>query len=117
VPDSQSKINVNTADAITLSLLDPAISVADAEAVAQQSRNYQNVTDFVSANPAFLSVQSELSVTSEYFLMRAQAQLSQSRVSLASLFRRDSSNGQVRLLQRDFGKPFRANTDSDSDSI
>jgi general secretion pathway protein K len=117
VPDSQSKINVNTADAITLSLLDPAISVADAEAVAQQSRNYQNVTDFVSANPAFLSVQSELSVTSEYFLMRAQAQLSQSRVSLTSLFRRDSSNGQVRLLQRDFGKPFRANTDSDSDSI
>ena len=117
LPDTQSKINVNTADAVTLAVLDPGISVADADALAQQSRNYQDVTDFVSANPAFLSVQSELSVTSEYFLMRAQAQLSQSRVSLTSLFRRDPTNGQVTLLQRDFGKTFRPNSNSDSDSI
>ena len=117
LPDTQSKINVNTADALTLSMLDPGISFADAEALAEQSRNYQNVTGFVAANPAFLSVQSDLSVTSEYFLMRAQAQLSQSRVSLTSLFRRDLSNGQVTLLQRDFGKTFRANSNLDSDSI
>ena len=49
--------------------------------------------------------------------MQAQAQLSQSRVSLTSLFRRDLSNGQVTLLQRDFGKTFRANAKADSDSI
>ena len=116
LPETQSKINVNTADAVTLAMLDPGISVADAEALVQQTRNYQDVTDFVSANPAFLSVQSELSVTSEYFLMRAQAQLSQSRVSLTSLFRRDLSNGQVTLLQRDFGKTFRGNSTADSDS-
>ena len=116
LPETQSKINVNTADAVTLAMLDPGISVADAEALVQQTRNYQDVTDFVSANPAFLSVQSELSVTSEYFLMRAQAQLSQSRVSLTSLFRRDLSNGQVTLLQRDFGKTFRASSTADSDS-
>ena len=117
LPDTQSKINVNTADALTLSMLDPGIAVGEAEALVDQFRNYQNVTDFVSANPAFLAVQSKLSVTSEYFLMQAQAQLSQSRVSLTSLFRRDLSNGQVTLLQRDFGKTFRANAKADSDSI
>ena len=117
LPDTQSKINVNTADALTLSMLDPGIAVGEAEALVDQFRNYQNVTDFVSANPAFLGVQSKLSVTSEYFLMQAQAQLSQSRVSLTSLFRRDLSNGQVTLLQRDFGKTFRASAKADSDPI
>lgn len=117
LPDTQSKINVNTADALTLSVLDPGIAVGEAEALVDQFRNYQNVTDFVSANPAFLGVQSKLSVTSEYFLMQAQAQLSQSRVSLTSLFRRDLSNGQVTLLQRDFGKTFRASAKADSDPI
>lgn len=117
VPATQSKINVNTADAVTLSMLDPGISLTDAEALTQQSRNYQDVAEFISVNPAFLNVQSELTVTSEYFLMRAQAQLSQSRVSLTSLFRRDPANGQVTLLQRDFGKTYRANAVLDSNSI
>ena len=116
VPATQNKINVNTADALTLSILDPGISLADAQALTQQSRNYQDVAEFVSANPAFLNVQSELTVTSEYFLMQAQAQLSQSRVSLSSTFHRDSTYGQVTLLQRDFGKNYRAKVVLDSNS-
>ena len=36
VPATQNKINVNTADALTLSILDPGISLADAQALTQR---------------------------------------------------------------------------------
>lgn len=105
-PDPASKINVNTADAITLSVLDAGISMETAEAVVAQPRNYLTVADFISANPDFTAVQSELSVVSDHFLLVAQAQLNSSRVSLTSLLRRDLVSNQLTLLQRDFGKRF-----------
>lgn len=108
LPATQSKINVNTADAMTLALLDAGISQQVAQTITQQPRSYQTVVDFVQANPAFTAVQDDLSVTSEYFMLVAQAQLNRSRVSLRSTFRRDANNHQVTLLQRDFAKPFRA---------
>ena len=108
LPETQSKINVNTADTMTLALLDAGISQQDAETITQQPRSYQTVVDFVQANPAFTAVQGDLSVTSEYFILVAQAQLNRSRVSLRSTFRRDANSHQITLVQRDFAKPFRA---------
>ena len=108
LPETQSKINVNTADTMTLALLDAGISQQDAETITQQPRSYQTVVDFVQANPAFTAVQGDLSVTSEYFMLVAQAQLNRSRVSLRSTFRRDANSHQITLVQRDFAKPFRA---------
>jgi general secretion pathway protein K len=108
LPETQSKINVNTADTMTLALLDAGISPQDAETITQQPRSYQTVVDFVQANPAFTAVQGDLSVTSEYFMLVAQAQLNRSRVSLRSTFRRDANSHQITLVQRDFAKPFRA---------
>ena len=106
VPDSQSKINVNTAAAETLYALDNAISIQDAQAIAQAARNYQNVAEFVQNHPEFAAVQQRLSVTSEYFMLVAEARLNRSRVSLISVLYRDASNGRITLLHRDFGKRF-----------
>ena len=107
LPDTATKINVNTASALTLSALDPTVTVNDALAITQLPRNFLTVDEFLSSNPAFNAVRDDLSVTSEYFLLIAQAQLNRSRVSLQSLMRRDPGNGAVTLLQRDFGKRFR----------
>lgn len=107
VPDASAKVNVNTASALTLSALDPTVSLNDALAITQLPRNYLTLEEFISANPAFNPVQGHLSVTSEYFLLVAQAQLNRSRISLQSLMWRDPSSGAIRLLQRDFGKRFR----------
>ena len=110
VPDTQSKINVNTAAAETLYALDNAISIQDAQAIAQAARNYQNVAEFVQNHPEFAAVQHRLSVTSEYFLLVAEARLNRSRVSLTSVLYRDASNGRITLLHRDFGKRFGVKT-------
>ncbi len=107
VPDTGMKINVNTASALTLSALDPTVSLGDALAITQLPRNFLTMDEFISANPAFNPVRADLSVTSEYFLLIAQAQLNRSRVSLFSLMWRDPSSGVITLLQRDFGKRFR----------
>ena len=73
LPDTQSKINVNTAAAETLHALDDAISIQDAQTIAQAPRNYQDVAEFVQNHPDFAAVQQRLSVTSEYFLLVAEA--------------------------------------------
>jgi general secretion pathway protein K len=112
VPDTKSKINVNTAAAETLYSLDNAISLQDAQAIAQASRNYQSVADFVQNHPEFAVVQQRLSVTSEYFLLVAEARLNRSRVSLTSVLYRDTSNGRITLRYRDFGKRFGNGTNS-----
>ena len=106
VPDTGSKINVNTASAQTLYSLDPAVSIQNAEAIAQSVRNYQTVTEFVQNHPEFTVVQQQLAVRSHYFMLVAQARLNRSRVNLTSVLYRDPSNGRITLLHRDFGKSF-----------
>lgn len=108
-PDTSLSVNVNTASAITLSALDPAIALDDALAITQLPRNFLNLDEFLAANPAFTSVRGQLAVTSDYFLLIAQAQLNRSRVSLRSLLRRDTSSGAITLIQRDLGKRFSVN--------
>jgi len=106
VPDTGSKINVNTASAQTLYSLDAAVSIQNAEAIAQSVRNYQTVTEFVQNHPEFTVVQQQLAVRSHYFMLVAQARLNRSRVNLTSVLYRDPSNGRITLLHRDFGKRF-----------
>ena len=106
VPDTGSKINVNTASAQTLYSLDAAVSIQNAEAIAQSVRNYQTVTEFVQNHPEFTVVQQQLAVRSHYFMLVAQARLNRSRVNLTSALYRDPSNGRITLLHRDFGKRF-----------
>ena len=106
VPDTSSKINVNTASAQTLYSLDAAVSIQNAEAIAQSVRNYQTVTEFVQNHPEFTVVQQQLAVRSHYFMLVAQARLNRSRVNLTSVLYRDPSNGRITLLHRDFGKRF-----------
>jgi general secretion pathway protein K len=108
-PDTSLNINVNTASARTLSALDPGLTDEEALAITQESRNFLTVDDFISVYPSFAAAGLELSVTSEYFTLVGQAQLNSSRVSLRSLLQRDTENGQIHLLQRDFGKRFRTN--------
>ena len=110
LPDTQSKINVNTATAVTLATLDPAVSLADAQVIVESPRNYQSVSDFVQSYPAFTAVEKDLSVSSDYFLLVVEARLNRSRVTLTSLLYRDGNDGQVTLLRRDFGKRFDAKT-------
>ena len=109
LPDTDSRINVNTANAHTLAALDKGISVASTEPIVGADRSFANVDEFVQAYPDFTPAAGVLSVTSEYFSLHAQALVGSSSVTLQSLLYRDPQTGSVTVLQRDFGKLFRSN--------
>ena len=73
--------------------------------------------DFIADYSDFAPLAGELSVTSEYFQLHAQAQLGSSSVTLLSLMYRDPSTGIVSVLQRDFGRLFRSNLTIDTEEI
>ena len=106
LPTSQNRMNVNTASALALAMLDPNIDEDSASSLVAEHRNYQSTEEFIQVYPDFAAVLDQLQVTSDYFLMHVRVQLGDSRLSLASLFFRDPSTGFVTLLQRDFGKLF-----------
>ncbi|MBT7332753.1 MAG: type II secretion system minor pseudopilin GspK [Gammaproteobacteria bacterium] len=109
LPDADSLLNVNTANSHALAALDPGLSLAITEPIVAVPRNYASVQEFIDANPDFTAVAAALSVSSDYFLLHAQAQVGSSTVTLQSMLHRNPSNGQVKILSRDLGKLFRSN--------
>ena len=108
LPDAESLLNVNTLNAQTLAALTEEASLAIAEPLVGEAREFDDVKQFVETNDAFAKASAILDVRSEYFALHAIAQVGESSVTLLSLLKRDDS-GQVTVLQRDFGKLFRSN--------
>jgi general secretion pathway protein K len=109
LPDADTKINVNTATAQTLAALDSEVSIATAEGITAELREYDDEKKFVETYPSLAAAAPILTVKSEYFELHAQAQVGESTVTLRSSLYRDPSTGQITVLQRDFGKLFRSN--------
>jgi general secretion pathway protein K len=107
--EPDSKINVNTANALTLSALHPDFTPATVEPIVAEERDFRDVSEFLSVYEEFRPVADSLSVRSEYFQLHAQAQVGNTSITLLSLLYRDPSDGQVRVIQRDFGRLFRSN--------
>jgi general secretion pathway protein K len=109
LPEPDTKINVNTANAQTLASLGREVSPATVEQIVSLDRDFRDVNEFLEVNQEFRPAADLLSVRSEYFQVHAQATVGSSSVTLLSLLYRDPNNGQVSVLQRDFGRLFRSN--------
>ncbi len=99
-------LNVNTASAPVLSALsDDGADATELERLLETrpDEGYDNVDDFL--NAAELTVNAELktqlSVGSQYFLLRAEARVGDGRAMLYSMLYRDETG--VRVLRRGFG--------------
>lgn len=108
LPDTNSQVNVNTANLHTLASLDDAISASNLENVADSPRAFTAVSEFVDLYPEFRPVSEALSVNSQYFELHAFAQVGDSSVTLLSTLNRDPSSGEVTVLSRDFGRLFQS---------
>ena len=108
IPSQENKINLNTANTLTLASLDNGIGLANAEVVVSSPREYQSVAEFIRSNVDFSAVSSDLVVESVFFQLHVMASVGDSSVTLLSTFRRDPADGKITLLQRDFGKLFRS---------
>ncbi len=98
-------LNINTASARVLAALDEQVEVADLERVLKERpvEGYKNVDELLNAAKVTVeaSTKALLGVSSQYFLLQAEARVGDGRAMLYSTLFRDE-NG-VRVLQRSFG--------------
>lgn len=118
VPSERLQLNINTASAIALAALHPALSEIQLLPLTEGVRTYTNVNEITSQQVELQGAVDALSVTSEYFEVQIRAQVGESITELASVLRRGPEDGVITLLSRDFGRSFRSvfsADDADSD--
>lgn len=107
LPDTNLRVNVNTAGYEVLRCLAPGLSEEEAETLIESDREFQEVADVTAQHAALGNSVAAIAVMSEYFEVRVRAAVADTRVTLASMLHRDPTTGRVRLLARDFGRDFR----------
>ena len=108
LPDPALRVNVNTAGYEVLRCMAPGLSEEEAESLIEFDREFEEVAAFAAQHAAFGNSVAAIAVMSEYFEVRVQAELADTRVTLTSMLHRDPTTGQVRLVARDFGQAFEA---------
>jgi general secretion pathway protein K len=108
LPNTEMRINVNTATAETLHAIAPAMSLERARSVVETPRAYEDLTAAIAEIPELGGAESTLSVTSAFFRIRAMAEIDGVRTELVSIVHRDPENGSIRLISRDFGRRHRS---------
>jgi general secretion pathway protein K len=96
-----TSINVNTATPVVLQALNSELSASDVSAlIADRGEDgFENINDFLGHNAlAGLELDTEVDVTSEYFMVLADVFIGNSRVQLESLLERDE--GVTRIVYR-----------------
>ncbi|MCB1777219.1 MAG: type II secretion system minor pseudopilin GspK, partial [Candidatus Competibacteraceae bacterium] len=98
-------LNVNTAPAAVLAALSDNLEPADVALLLQDrpANGYKNVDEFLNAAKITLNAElkTRLGVSSQYFLLRADARVGEGHSSLSSVIFRDDQG--ARILQRSFG--------------
>jgi general secretion pathway protein K len=109
LPETSTAINVNTAPAMVLMAMGPDIDLRTAEAViaARGREPFTDIAGFRAAFPAFADPrlpEDSITVTSQYFLVRAQVILDRARVDSYSVIHRPMQ-GPMRVVYRSTQRP------------
>jgi general secretion pathway protein K len=108
LPETELRLNVNTASAAVMAALDPNLSATQLIPFAESERDYGDVESVTAEFPDLAAAVDAMSVTSEYFEIQIRAQVEDTRSELTSVLRRNRDDGRVELISRDFGKDFRS---------
>lgn len=108
LPESELKLNVNTASAAVLAALNPNLSTTQLIPFAESERDYSDVESVTAEFPDLVAAVDAMGVTSEYFEIQIRAQVEDTRSELTSVLRRNRDDGRVELISRNFGKDFRS---------
>jgi general secretion pathway protein K len=104
LPSTSLRVNVNTADAVTLLSIAPQLTADRAQAVVDMPRAFEDVTSAIAEIPELASAEGALSVASSFFRINALAEIDGVRTELVSIVHRDPDDGSIRLISRDFGR-------------
>ena len=106
LPLSNLLVNVNTAtDAVLVSLGDK-FSAADAQWLVNSPRDFRSVREAIVEYAKLGEIADVLSVSSNYFVVRASAQVGDVRVTLTSTIHRAADSGRLAVVSRSYGDAF-----------
>ena len=103
-PAQRPRVNLNTAGYEVLRCLSLPDDVA--QRLVESERAFEDVAQAVAQHANLGASVAILAVTSEFFEVRARAEIDGARAELASMLHRDPTTGAIRLLARDFGRRF-----------
>ena len=106
LPTDRLAININTVSNVILASLAPNFPVADAERLAEEVRDYDNVEGVVANHAPLGESVAALRVGSEFFRVQVRARVGESQSELTSTLHRNPESGALTLLSRSFGKRF-----------
>ena len=106
LPTTGLRVNINTADAITLQSVTAKLAPSKAQSLVESVRSYTSLDSVKQELPEFVGSDDVLSVLSAYFEVQVGVDIDGSRVELTSLLHRDPLNGRLTTLSRDYSKRF-----------
>ena len=106
LPVFDQRTNVNTASALVLGALAPNFPPAEARAMLDQPREFENVEAVISSYAPLGESAGALAVGSEFFRVQVRAEVGDVRSELTSVLHRDRSSGFLTVLSRSFGERF-----------
>jgi general secretion pathway protein K len=108
LPNTDLRINVNTASAAVLAAMDPSLSETQLEPFAAGVRDFEGVSEVVAEFPELADGAEAMSVTSEYFEVNVRARVDDGQTEMSSVLRRDPTTGKIDVISRNFGRNFQS---------
>ena len=108
LPLLDQRININTATPEVLGALAPNFAVGEAQLLAAEIRDFDDVESVIAEYAALGESAGALDVRSDFFRVQVRVVLRDTQVELTSDLHRDPDTGRLTLLSRNFGEPFEA---------
>lgn len=108
LPTTELSINLNTAPAEVLASLNPGQPNERLQTFVNSERRYTDVGTATGEYQELVAGAGVLTVSSEFFELRARVQIDDNLTELATLLQRQEAEGSIRIrtLSRDFGRAF-----------
>jgi general secretion pathway protein K len=108
LPNTEQRVNVNTASAAVIAAMDPSLSEVQLEPFVAGVRDFDAVSDVVAQFPELANGAEALGVTSEYFEVNVRARVDDGQTEMSSVLRRDPTTGKIDVISRNFGRNFQS---------
>ncbi len=104
--DASNVYNINTAPIELIAALQSGVTPTDLAGLEEESRAFADPNELTSAYPVLAPAAPLMGVKSQYFRIDVHAQVGEAVTILSSLAYREPTNGQVAIMQRNFGRDF-----------
>jgi general secretion pathway protein K len=114
LPDTDSKLNVNTASTDVLNLFGTTpVPISEDPQPPTEPSTYKTVPEFLIDFPTLVSGKTAMTITSQYFELQTRVQIDGHITELTSVLHREPGTGVMRVISRDLGKMFRTRLKED----